>query len=249
MTNSNSFGRPKVAVPVDDGFYAASDPHQPSITTFWYVDSGELRTYPFGGGVRQAPLPPKLPAASRAERAELRDEWYRETYWPWKAAVADAIAADPAGAARRFADRYPDAMLPQTAAAARRGRAAEEERRRRFEAVWAASAARRGVPVARIARRLACAWATARVRVAEGELLLTVEPDQARTAVAEYVQGLLEPDHAERMAAAILDGQMVDVTDLVAARLPDGLSVAPASQPADMLARLADRLHKEGSGT
>jgi hypothetical protein len=246
MTRTSHQNRPIVTVPVD-GYFGVADPHDSAVTTYWEVDRGELHPYPKGQGIRWAPSPPRIYAPTREERDAERNDWYTSIYWPWKIAVRDAIAADPAGAARAFRARYPVVERPPSAV--RRARAAEEAQRRHFEAVWAASAARHGVPVAGIARRMGIAWSTARVRVAEGELLFATEPDRPRAVVAEYVQGLLEPDHAERTAAAILDGQLVDVTDLVAARLPDGLSVAPASQPADMLARLADRLHKEGSGT
>jgi hypothetical protein len=205
MGGSNRSGDQVDPLPVD-GWFAATDPDDRGRMTFWRVERGRMHSYP--GDVRWPPSPPRFEAESKAERALLRDDWYAEVYWPWKRAVRDAIVADPDGASRAFRARYPAAStVLETRRTAREALRAERVRLARFEAVWAAAMARRGVATAAIARRQGVAWSTARTRIAEGELMLRDDLDGARVLLAEGRRGLfVAPGEADRMAVAVLAG-------------------------------------------
>ncbi|GAU71437.1 putative DNA-binding protein [Streptomyces sp. NBRC 110611] len=77
-----------------DGEYGVPNPHDSSVMTLWRIDRGKLSAWP--PGERWAPRPP---AGTRdmphEEHRARRDAFYRETYWPWKAAVVEEIARAP----------------------------------------------------------------------------------------------------------------------------------------------------------
>lgn len=106
-------GRP-MDVPFRDGTYATPDPLNPDrVTLWWFINR---RMIPWPHGQRWAPGPPVPPGdLTRKERAEWRQEWYEEHYFPWKDRVVDAIAADPLTAAELFNELVSPADRPTLA--------------------------------------------------------------------------------------------------------------------------------------
>lgn len=94
-----------------DGTYGVPDPDDPAVITLWQVRKGNMSAWP--PGQRWAPFPPTPPEGLHgSERAAWREYWYDAVYWPWKAAVVDAITADPDTAAARFAEQVPEGQRP-----------------------------------------------------------------------------------------------------------------------------------------
>lgn len=196
--------------------------------TFWWVD-GETRLRPWPAGTRYAPLPPKYDATSKHERtADLKD-WYEDVYFEFLRQVADAIAADFDGAAARFRAAYPGVVIARPPAAINRER---NEARLRYEAIVAASRARRGASTVEVSKHLGVAWVTARARVAAGERLLAVDPDGCRRFVAEYLRRVLEDDSAEHLAATILDGSHLDAARIATRQVLAEVGSVARPQPA-----------------
>jgi hypothetical protein len=87
------------------GHYAVTDPTDNRTMTYWSVDDhGAVRDFPHGA--RYRPLPPT--GWTKAERAD----WYVPggPYRLWREEVARRISADPAAAARRFRERFPELL-------------------------------------------------------------------------------------------------------------------------------------------
>lgn len=168
--------------------------------TYWSVDeAGRLRDYP--PGVRWRPSPPPVPAhVPRADRPAWRADWYERTYWPFKTAVADAIADDPLAAMRRFRAALEAGRIPAAPPSRRRSGEAEYRRsvsaaqrraaiqrrvragaRRDAEAMAAAAMVSAGMPVRRVAALLGVPLATAHRRIVAGRAMLADSSDPVTT--------------------------------------------------------------------
>jgi hypothetical protein len=160
------------------GFYSVPDPDT-GWPTFWQRGAdGRDRDYP--GGERWRPLPPACPDLAGEARRAWRAEWYATTYRRWVAAVAAAIDADPAGAAARFAEAYPD---PAAVVEPRRRRRVRQHMpgpsplrlaaaaQRDVEALLAFALRVRGHRLMHIAGVLSLSEPTARRRVERGRAL------------------------------------------------------------------------------
>lgn len=172
------------------GHYAVPDPDHPDVTTYWAVAAdGAVRDFP--PGARWRPSPPPFNAPDQETRAELRQQWYDRQYFPWRRKVAEAIAADPAGAAARFAGRYPDPSAvpalkpPRRTSAPRLGRARYRPVRSPAEvlaadalseaqALLAAAMSALGRSHAAIGQAMGVSEATARRRVHHGQGLVSL---------------------------------------------------------------------------
>lgn len=155
------------AMTVPDGTYGAPDPTDPATVTLWTIRKGEMSAWP--RGQRWAPFPPTPPPGlDRDERAEWRDDWYADVYWPWKTAVIEAIISDPDTAAARFAQLVPEDERPAQPAPKppRRPRKTAEQLRQELEAI---ALYRAGRTVAEVAVALDLSKATAWRRIRAGE--------------------------------------------------------------------------------
>lgn len=147
---------------VPDGTYAVPDPGNPAVVTLWRIAGAQMTAWP--PGRRWAPVPPPAPELRGPRRAAWREHWYDTVYWPWKAAVLDAIAADPGRAADEFDRRTPPADRPPPPygdVAPRRGRD--------LEALEAIALYRTGRTLDDIAHALALPPDVALRRAQEGE--------------------------------------------------------------------------------
>ena len=175
-----------------DGEFGVPDPDDPSTVTLWRVDRGRMTAWP--PGRRWAPRPPAgtrdMPVEERRERREL---WYRQVYWPWKAAVVAEIARAPRTCTGLFESVVPPQERPDVVLAdllaARKQRA--EERRRREQArrdtlLTCAVLAAAGLSYRRIGRGLGVPSSTAHVWAKRGAELWKQEeaPDALRAALA-----------------------------------------------------------------
>lgn len=223
MTVADDFGVPLVP----QGMFAVVDPDpaERGRWTLWSTKQGRLRDYP--EGVRWRPCPPRFDELTGDARREARDSWYTDVYWPWRRDVAEAVLADPVGAAdafRRVSGSVPLPDPPRWGGGEKVGRVrpvrlsplripgaeSEAARRRREEKTLAAVLSSAGKSVREIAIELGVSKSTAHRRaqsdglptsnaVARALLLMKVG-DLERL----YARGDSGADDA-RMAAALAD--------------------------------------------
>lgn len=102
------------ALDLPEGLYAIPDPHTPDTITYWRrhdVTTRRKNVRPeFGAWPPKAQNGPNLytkdvPKDLHGQaRAEWALAWYQQHRHPYLDAVVDAIASDPVGAGRRFAE-------------------------------------------------------------------------------------------------------------------------------------------------
>jgi hypothetical protein len=149
--------RRRLAVP--DGHYCVADVD--GQLTYWTVVAGRWADWPDDARWRPA-CPRMLHVLNPAEHVQRRQDWYDDIYGPWCSHIADAIEADPAGAAETFRARHGAVELPPQHHPAGRVREprpprvyptpAERERARQADAIVVMRLA--GLSYARIARVL-----------------------------------------------------------------------------------------------
>ncbi|MGK5529346.1 DUF6011 domain-containing protein [Streptomyces sp. URMC 129] len=85
------------------GYYAVPDPDRPDLMTYWRATGPRLAPWPTGAHHG----PPPLLKRDRPADPDAADTWRRawaKSYADWLGRVRKALAADPAGAQKRFAD-------------------------------------------------------------------------------------------------------------------------------------------------
>ncbi|MEU3168960.1 hypothetical protein [Streptosporangium sp. NPDC006930] len=156
-----------------DGTYGAISPSDSDTMTLWWVHRGKMKTWP--PKQRWAPYPPQAPQhLTYAERRAWRNSWYGMTYWPWKQAVIDAIAADLEAAAARFDEHVPADERPVIPVP---GRKPKPDKVRADEIQAAFMHDHRGMSVDAVADEMKIPRTTAWRRIQNGRLLLTKVSD------------------------------------------------------------------------
>ncbi|WP_431900224.1 hypothetical protein [Nonomuraea sp. bgisy101] len=156
-----------------DGSYGTPDPDQPHIMTLWWVHKRKMKTWP--PKHRWAPFPPKAPAELDGHaRREWRDAWYDSTYWPWKQAVIDAIAAGLDTARANFAEHVAPEDRPVIPAAGKKPKT-DKVRNEEIKAAFLYDV--RGLSLEDVMGSLNLPQTTAWRRIESGRLLLAQVQD------------------------------------------------------------------------
>ena len=183
VTAADDFGVPLVPA----GHYAVVDPDPDTDGrwTLWSTRQGRLRDFP--EGVRWRPVPPRFEDLVGPARRAAKEGWYADVYWAWRRDVAEAVLADPEGAAaafRRVSSSVPLPDPPRWGGGSRvdkprsvrpkpvkvRGAASDASRRRREEEMLAAALSSSGKSIREIAAELGVSKSTAHRRIEPGGL-------------------------------------------------------------------------------